>query len=519
MSRTTIAPADSKFPLVPILAANSAVKALIVGIEDYQTKANGALNKVDYARKDAEAFLEALREMYGDRLEEELIVDNDATVSNIQYQLRGFIQSLEADDLFIFYYAGHGFHGQGGNRITAWDTHSDNIEGTTLLLRDILLEPLQASACRKALAFVDACAANFAPFVKSRQVITNLSSAELKTYLGATDYFAMYLSCSPGEKSYPSDRLQHGIWTYFLLKAIRGQAEESLGPERYLTDQGLKDYLRSAVRQYMTKETTHKTQTPQALITSNGTFAIREVPPPVIPVKEAGDLGDVRIKPLSEFFESIKEGDIQKLPGFSKKLGHFVPERHSDATTSFIRKLLTQTIQEETQDLYDAIKLDFRLRSRDIEHASDDGTGSIDTPYFRYSVETKQKSQDPTKYQIVKKLELRAAANSVPIDQIDRTFSNTFDKLVVKTSRDFINFATLVDRLEGLADSFGGTVRDETAKERVTYEAPDGTKLAFSVATGRIAIFARGTRSIQALLSIAHSYRFGLEGRSTLLLS
>lgn len=518
MPRTTPA-TPARAPHVSTLPTTATVKALVVGIEDYQGRTTGALSKVDYAHRDAEAFLDALRTMYGDKLDGELIVDNDATLSNIKYRLHGFIQSLEEDDLFVFYYAGHGFHGRGGNRITAWDTHAHNIEGTTLLLREVLLDPLQDSACKRALAFVDACAANFAPLVKSREVISNFSSEELKEYLAATQYFAMYLSCSPSEKSYPSDRLQHGIWTYFLLKALRGEVEEAIGPDRYLTDQGLKDYLRTAVRQYLTKETTHRgSQTPQALITSSGSFAIHEVPLPRVPMREAGDLSDVRIKPSSEFFESIEEGRIQSLPGFIKRV-HFVPEKHSDAVDSFIRQLLAITIQEETQELYEAVKKNFRLRSKDIQHEGDDGSGSIDTDYFRYTVEPRQHRQDPSKYQIVRRLELRAAADNARIELIDETFSNTFDKLVVKTSRDFVNFATLVDKLEEVAANFGGTVRDETAKERVTYTATDGTTIVFSVAVGRISISARGTKSIRALLDTAQGYRFGLEGPSTLLLS
>lgn len=107
------------------------------------------------------------------------------------------------------------------------------------------------------LVFIDACATEFAPLVRARDVISSFSNQELKSYLTATEYFAMYLSCSPKEKSYPSDVLKHGIWTHFLLKALRGEAEESLGPGRYLTDQGLKDYLRQSVRQYLTRSTTH----------------------------------------------------------------------------------------------------------------------------------------------------------------------------------------------------------------------------------------------------------------------
>jgi hypothetical protein len=226
----------------------------------------------------------------------------------------------------------------------------------------------------------------------------------------------------------------------------------------------------------------------------------------------------VRIRPSSEFFESVEEGKIQALPGFSKR-GHFVPENHGDAVDSFIRERLVETIQEETQELYEAVKENFRLRSKDIQHEGGDGTGSIDTEYFRYTVEPRQHRQDPSKYQIVRRLELRTAADGARIKEIDETFSNTFDKLVVKTSRDFIDFATLVDKLEELAENFGGNVRDETAKDRVTYAAPDGTTIVFSVAAGRISISARGAKSVQALLHTARGYRFGLEGPSALLLS
>lgn len=503
---------------VATLPPNATVRALVVGIEEYQSRSDGALTTVDYARRDAEAFLEALRAIHGEDLDSELLVDNDATVSNIKYRLHGFIQSLEVDDLFVFYYAGHGFHGQGGNRITAWDTHAHNIEGTTLLLREVLLDPLQESSCRRALVFVDACATEFAPLVRARDVISSFSSQELKSYLTATEYFAMYLSCSPKEKSYPSDLLKHGIWTHFLLKALRGEAEEALGPGRYLTDQGLKDYLRQSVRTYMTKSTTHSgNQTPQALITASGSFAIREVPLPSIPMRQAGDLSDVRIKPTSEFFEGVEEGKIQALPGF-KKGPHFVPDNHSDSVDAFIRQRLIDQVQEETQELYEAVKKNFRLRSKDIQHDSGDGSGSIETDYFRYTVEPRQSPQDPAKYQIVRRLELRSAADTSRVQQVDDTFSGIVDKLVVRTSRDFIDFSTLVDRLEDLEATFGGTVRDEAAKESVTYTTPDGATIRFAVASGRITISARGARSVQTLLTAAQGFRFGLEGPSALLL-
>ncbi len=515
MPRSKSAPV---YTTITTLPANATVKALIIGIENYQSKARGGLPKVDYARRDAEGFLGALQSIYGDRLKYELMLDDAASYGNLQYTLKGFIQSLDKDDLFIFYYAGHGFHGQGGNRITAWDSHAHSIEETTILLRNVLLDKLQESGCRRALAFVDACAVEFAPLVKSRGVITGFNDKELNAYLSATEYFALYFSCSPTEKSYPSDRLKHGIWTSFLLKALRGEAVEAIGPDRYLTDHGLKDYLRVSVRRYITDEMTLKgSQTPQAVISSSGTFAICEIASPVAPIKASGDLSGVPVFPTEEFFEGVETGKIQSLPGFTKSR-HFVPNTVNDAADAFIGQLLAAQIQQELQDYYQSVKRIFGLRSKDVQHESDAGAGSIETEFFRFAVESSQSRSVPSKYRIVRTLELRQAADERRRQQVDETFVGVFDKLVVKTKKDFIDFGTLVDRLEDLSEAHGGAVEDETANERVTYTAEDGTSIVVSVAAGRISVSGRGARSVRQLLNVAHEYRFGLQGPSLLLL-
>jgi hypothetical protein len=126
------------------------VVAVVVGIEDYQPTENGtALPKVDYARYDAGAFAKVVQSIYpGDRLNLQLLIDAQATWSGLDYTLKQTIEALTADDLFVFYYVGHGFHGAGGNRITAWDSRPFNIEGSTLLLREKLSDRLAETEFR-----------------------------------------------------------------------------------------------------------------------------------------------------------------------------------------------------------------------------------------------------------------------------------------------------------------------------------------------------------------------------------
>ena len=110
-------------------------------------------------------------------------------------------------------------------------------------MRDDLLEPLAESRCRQALVFVDACAEEFRELVKSRDVISNLDADEVEEFIDSGWYLGVYLSCSPGEKSYPVEKLGHGVWTHFLLEAISGRADRALTRDRWLTDAGLRDYL------------------------------------------------------------------------------------------------------------------------------------------------------------------------------------------------------------------------------------------------------------------------------------
>ncbi|MFZ0457614.1 MAG: caspase family protein [Rhodoplanes sp.] len=270
-----------------IPSAFNRVVAVIVGIENYQTRSSGVLPTVEYAHDDAKEFADVLSQIYGpEQLECDVLLDQNATCTGLHDKLGYLIKNLEKDDLFVFYYAGHGFHGVGGNRITAFDTNAFNIPGTTLLLSDLLIEPLTRSQCEHALLFVDACASAFQQVVSGRDVVSDLNSQELKAFLESATYCALFLSCSPGEKSYPAMPLKHGVWTSFLLKAMRGEAPEALTKSRHITDSSLRDYLRWEVPRYITRELqVAGSQTPQAIITASNTFAIRYVPAPPALVK------------------------------------------------------------------------------------------------------------------------------------------------------------------------------------------------------------------------------------------
>jgi hypothetical protein len=501
------------------LPANGRVIAFIIGIEEYQPRAQG-IDKVAFAKADANGFAEALKTFYPEgRLEIYTYFDSHATLSNLSYELKSAIGSLESSDLFIFYYAGHGFHGAGGNRITAWDTHPFNIEETTLQLREALIDPLTESECEHALAFVDACGENFAPLVQNRSVVTSMNDQELKEFLQSAKFSALFLSCGPGEKSYPSQKLGHGIWTYYLLEALEGRAETALGPGRYLTDVGLRDFLKHSVKNFITRETNRQEkQTPVAHIASSSTFAIREVPKKKVSILKPGDLSFIKFSPTAEYVEGVEQGLIRSLPGFSKSRRHFEPDTINDAASSFVQGLAEEKIREEIQEAHDQLKEALGLRRKAIQLETDVGSGNIDTDHFRYTVEASQDRTEKTKYAIRRKLTIREAPDKFS-DHLDSILGAVFDRIVLLGAPRSLDFEELAEAFEELAVTSKGAFKESNDGDWVSYTPVDGPTIRINVETGRLTLRSSKKLRFSELLELAQGFRFSLSPPSKIFIN
>jgi uncharacterized caspase-like protein len=155
-------------------------------------------------------------------------LNSEATKTVFENDLPYMVRQLRETDRLIVFYAGHGFFSNGTNRLTTWDSHPDNLGETTVSLEEVLLAPLKALPTVSALVFIDACAADLkAHAPKARDIISDMNPAEFDTLVRSTHQSGIFFACSPNEKAYPSKILQHGIWTYHLLK---GSAVTSSSP-------------------------------------------------------------------------------------------------------------------------------------------------------------------------------------------------------------------------------------------------------------------------------------------------
>lgn len=494
------------------------VTAFCVALENYRKPSSGAsLPSVDFAHADADAFAETISGIYADLSNDSVSVrilkDADASLTALRDELSYTIKNLADDELFIFYYAGHGFHGAGGNRLSTYDTNRVNIEDTSMSMRDDLLEALEDSECRQALVFIDACAEKFTDVVKSRDVISNLDADEVEEFLDSAWYLGVFLSCSPGEKSYPSSTLKHGIWTHFLMKALKGQAPIALTEDRWLTDFGLRDYLRQEVPRYVTRELQVRgSQIPQAVISGSNSFQIHHLSsPPAVPVNRA--LAGISLRNNSEFLEGTETGEIQKLDGFTRGY-HTVPTGSSDSADGWCQRLLSNRVSEELQEIYEAAREALKARRKDVRKEEDEGGGDLDTTAFRYSIASGQNPDDPSEFIIRRQLELRDGweAHRAAIDEI---FGDEFTRLVIEFEKMDDTFDEIVEKLEDVQESHGGEVHDDDRTKRVTYER-QGVMFTFDLKRRRLEI-TLGRSGTLELIDAAQKFELGTRRASPML--
>jgi hypothetical protein len=447
-------------------------RAIIIAIENYRYE---KISKVKYALNDANAFRELLiSEFCINPTNIKTYFDKYASKTGLEDELKYEIRNLQEDEKFIFYYVGHGFYGDGTNKLTAWDTSDTNFAESTLSLRDILIDPLNNSKCTKSLIFLDTCSKHISDDILSREVISNINEKELELILKQSEFCGTYISCSPGEKSYSDDNLQHGIWTYHLLEALRGQDKSLLVENKYITDVALRDYLRRSVPQFISEKTDIRdSQTPYAKLMSSNSFVIHEVRNEEAEkvINDDFPLLDInyeKIKLLKKDNKSVKEAS-----GF--KGTHWVPEKVSLAILSFIRGVFEQEISDEIQSIYQNAKDLLNLRRRDVTKKITQEGGVIETTVFKYKLSVCQNSKYPSYAQFDRELTIH------DFDQITSDFDNIFNfrlrNILLDCNVSIDDFEDTVEKFENLAESENGRLEDDDRNFTITLTSVDGLVL------------------------------------------
>ena len=206
--------------------------AVVVGVSEYGSAGIPALK---YADRDAEAFADFLRRPEGGGYDSDhlrILLNKDATLTNIKDALINFLGQAIDMDLVIIYFAGHGAPEPARPQNLYLLTHDSdpNMLGTTAFpmwqIQDVLARYINA---KRIVVFSDAChsggiSVNFATRgigVSENNLINQYLSDLSKTKEGTV----VFTASAAGEVSQEFPELAHGAFTYYLLEGLEGKAD------------------------------------------------------------------------------------------------------------------------------------------------------------------------------------------------------------------------------------------------------------------------------------------------------
>ncbi|HMZ78794.1 MAG TPA: caspase family protein [Acidobacteriota bacterium] len=226
--------------------------ALVIGISRYLYG-----NSLKFADADARAFRDFLLSRQGGsfRPENILLIENEsATLGGIQQALETVVKQVTANDLLVFFLAGHGGPDPGSRKtryFMTYDTGQDFTRSALpmTLLRDRLTKDLRA---KRLVCFIDTChSAGLAGDPQAggfgmRDFGLNLINQDFESLLYGAQGIAVLTSSDIDEKSYESQVWDgHGVFTYFLLKGLKGAAD--VDRDNLVTAGEIFEYVRGEV--------------------------------------------------------------------------------------------------------------------------------------------------------------------------------------------------------------------------------------------------------------------------------
>lgn len=254
--------------------ATTTLHVLAVGINKYQNS-NYNLN---YARPDAEAFVSKVGER-GKNIFKSInvvpIYDEDATKENIVKGFKSIIARAKPEDVFLFYYAGHGTLDEDnkdadGNSpfyfvpsdVTKLYADPEQLKSKGLS-GDELGDFLTQIKSRKQIVLTDAC--HSGGIIKGMKVRAAATDERAIVQLARSSGVVWIASSGSKQFATEFDQLKHGVFTYALLEALDGKADNG---DHKVTVNELKIFMEERVPE-LTKQYGGEAQYPIGYITGN----------------------------------------------------------------------------------------------------------------------------------------------------------------------------------------------------------------------------------------------------------
>jgi hypothetical protein len=217
---------------------------LIIGIEDY-----AHLPKVDFAKKDALIVRDYFKRVLG--VPEEniiMLIDSDATRARIEGYLQQYIpKNVSPDTTLYVYFAGHGAPDadRGSPYLVPFDGDVRFLNNTGYPLKSFYKD-IEKLKIRRSYVFLDACFSGVASraaemLIKgARPVLIHTKQVQVNP-----NRMVALSASSSGQMSNAFPKTEHGLFTYYLLRALGGEADSD--DDRMLSIKEVYEFVRRHV--------------------------------------------------------------------------------------------------------------------------------------------------------------------------------------------------------------------------------------------------------------------------------
>jgi len=206
--------------------------AVIVGVSEYANKGIPALK---YADRDAEALAAFLQTPEGGGFDTDhmrVLVNKDATLSNLRDAMIDFLQQAIDKDLVVIYFAGHGAPDPTRPQnlyLLTYDADPSRLGTTAFPMWDIQTVVSRQIAAKKVVVLSDACHSGGISADVATRGLDVTQSNPINQYLAelarTKDGMVVFTASAAGEVSQEFPELGHGVFTYYLLEGLKGAAD------------------------------------------------------------------------------------------------------------------------------------------------------------------------------------------------------------------------------------------------------------------------------------------------------
>jgi len=415
---------------------------LIIAVEDYHDPKN--LRKVKFALKDATGFKASLVNLGCDDSKLEYLLNDHATKTTISEKLKNIAKYATPTETIILYYAGHGFFHNGKNLISCVDTSLISLAETTIDINSILAS-LDESKSNRVIVFLDCCHSGIEFSEAERTPVSDFSTDSLKHEYRNAEHLTVFASCKSDEKSQADIKREHGVWSYYLIQALSGEAEDIYDSGILFSDKLQKYLTENTYRRVKKITTSKKNQTPIKFGKETAEKFIVADLSRLLKEKEIEASAD-GIKFESATILVTNEDWVRNLPGF--EANHKEPKVIDGYHEEWIQKIATKLLEDELNNVADSLRKKLKYKRNDIEEVViEDGYGQLSTVDFDYVVGITQSKESPNQFILTRQIENFRNGNVLNNDGFNEVFKNTFDELKFALSEQ-LSIKNVIDRIE-----------------------------------------------------------------------